>query len=70
MKMIFKIYWVASWMFFIGWCYHIVATIGWDVIMPMRLKLPLILSFFLPVLIWSIFGLYETFKRERNEKSN
>lgn len=67
MNMFIKVFWVISWMFCIGWGYYIVESIGWDVIMPMRLKLPLILSFFLPPFVWCFYSAHRARKEETFE---
>lgn len=62
MNKIIKIYWIVSWLFTIGWSYYIVRAIGWDTIMPMNMKLPLLFSFFSPVIVLLSHSLYVTRK--------
>lgn len=65
MRKLIAILWAASWIFFIGDCFYIVHKIGWDVIMPMSLKLPLVLSFFLPPLAWCTYELIKSYKKDQ-----
>jgi hypothetical protein len=67
MRKLITFFWVASWMFFIGDCFYIANEIGFDTIMPTRLKLPLVLSFFLPPMIWIS---YELFLHNRGRTNN
>ncbi len=66
MNLIFKLLLAVSWVFAIIWAWHIRATIGINAIMPMRLKLPLVLSVFGPTLLWLIYSLYATSKKRLN----
>lgn len=67
MNLFFKLLLTASWVFAIVWAWHIRATIGLDAVMPMKLKLPLVLSVFGPTLLWLIYGLYIIGKRQLND---
>lgn len=67
MRIIVKALWVLSWMFCIGWAFHIRQQIGMDAIMPMKFKLPLVLSLFGPVIIWLAWGIYYDTRSRKNE---
>lgn len=55
----FKMYWAISWIFCLCWIFYGVNKIGWDTIMPMWLKTPLIISFFGPIIIFCIIALIQ-----------
>lgn len=70
MKIAINILWVISWVFCVVWAFHIVKEIGWDTPMPMKLKLPLVLSLFGPPLIyflWILWSLYDDTRIRKNE---
>lgn len=54
MNNLLKLFWFSSWMFCLGMCVYTANTIGWDVIMPYRIQVSVVLSFFGPPLLWCI----------------
>jgi hypothetical protein len=67
MSKLLTIFWILCWTFFVGDCFYISNTIGWNVVMTMKVKLLLVLSFFLPILVWCVMNFIrlhkEVFKR-------
>lgn len=67
MRKVITVLWVTSWMFLIGWAFFVRQQIGMEAIMPMKYKMPLVLSFFGPIMIWLLWSLYEDSKRRLND---
>lgn len=67
MRIFFKCLCVAGWMFCIGWAFYIRQQIGMDVIMPMKYRAPLVLSFLGPPFLWCTWEIFKDYKKRLNE---
>lgn len=62
MNLFIKILFVVGWVFFLVWLTWGVTKYGWDWVMPVWYKLPLLLGFYGPPITWCIIELIKTRK--------
>jgi uncharacterized membrane protein YhdT len=69
MKIILKIYYIVSWAFCAYWLTYGAVEYGWEWIMPLWYKVPLLLSLFGPILVYLISS-YITINRDNDDTDN